>query len=117
MTSTALPFSFGANSLAYSLNRDALLAYAYHLYDRPGTSFPGMTSIPLTNPILTLTNPTQIYKLRLLPLLITLRSLHPHDLSVLLLMSCTQYALGDFNASIQTSHDILGINPNFVRFP
>lgn len=115
MTSTVLPPTPGSDALHESFNRDALLAYAYHLYDRPGSSSPGLTSIPLTNPLPALASPEQVYKLRLLPLLTTMRTLYPQDLSILLLMACTYHALGNFEASLQVSQDILAINPDFVR--
>ncbi|KAI0689614.1 TPR-like protein [Cytidiella melzeri] len=110
-----LPPSPGSNAFAKNFDRDTLLAYAYHLYDRPGSFFPRLASIPLESALPTLTDPEQVYKLRLLPLLITLRNIHPQDLSVLLLLSCTYHALGYFQASLQVSQDILTLDPNFVE--
>lgn len=114
MTSKLPPSLPQSNPFASSLNRDALLAYAYHLYDRPNNSHTGLTFVPLDIPPPAHTHPDDVYKLRLLPLLLTLRSLHPQDLSVLLLMACTYHALGDYDASLRISQEILTIDSNFV---
>lgn len=97
-----------------SLSRDALLGYAYHLYDSPGRTPTGITLIPqgLSRP--QYTSQEQIYRIQLLPLLTTLRSLHPQDLAVMLLLSCTYYALSDFDASVAVSLEMLRIDPNSV---
>ena len=103
------------NPFASSLSRDALLAYAYHLYSSPGQNFPGLTSIPLADALAVHTSPEQVYRLRLLPILTTLRPLHPNDLAILLLLSCTYHALGDYNACLKISQDMLRINPDYVK--
>ncbi|KAI0348056.1 TPR-like protein [Trametopsis cervina] len=115
MTSTALLHSSGSNPFANRLNRDALLAYAYHLYDRPNVSHAGLTPMPLTDPLPVLTQPEDVYRLRLLPLLNTLRSLQPKDIAVLLLLACTFHALGDYESSLRVSEDMLAIDPDFVE--
>ena len=102
------------NPFASSLSRDALLAYAYHLYSSPGRSFPGLTSVPLVDSLAVHTSPEQVYRLRLLPLLTTLRSLHPNDLAILLLLSCTYHALGEYDTCLRISQDILRISPDYV---
>ena len=93
-----------------------MLAYAYHLYDRRGTMLPAMTSVPLASRQLNPANSEDVYKLQLLPLLVTMRTFYPQDLSILLLMACTHYALGDYEASLRISEDILALDPDFVRF-
>ena len=116
MTSTDLPLSARPGSFDGSLNRNAMLAYAYHLYDRRGTMLPAMTSVPLASRQLNPANSEDVYKLQLLPLLVTMRTFYPQDLSILLLMACTHYALGDYEASLRISEDILALDPDFVRF-
>lgn len=112
--STHPPLPPGSDPLASSLDRDALLAYAYHLYERPENIHAGLTTVPLDEPRPNPIRPNDVYKLHLLPLLIALRSLHPEDLPVLLLMSCTYHALGDYDASLRVSQGVLDINPTFV---
>ena len=103
------------NPFASSLSRDALLAYAYHLYHTFQHSQDGLTAIPLVNTLAFLASPEQTYRLRLLPLLATLRSLHPKDLPVLLLLACTYHALGDYTSSISISQEMLSIDPDCVN--
>ncbi|PSS37737.1 hypothetical protein PHLCEN_2v430 [Hermanssonia centrifuga] len=100
------------NPFASSISRDALLAYTYHLYHSQNSQVPGMTPIPLncTPPIID--NVEQVCKLQILPLLVILRSLHPQDTSILLLMACTYHALRDFDSSLTLSQEILRLEPN-----
>jgi protein O-GlcNAc transferase len=104
------------NPFASSLSRDALLAYAYHLYGSGHRPYLGLTAVPLVNTIPSPTSPEQIYKLRLLPLLTTLRSLHPRDLPILLLLACTYHSLGDYDSSLSINQEILRINAASVKF-
>lgn len=104
-------------TLTRNLSRESLLAYAYHLYDSSGQRPSGMTAVPLANPGPIATSPEQTYQRQLLPLLSTLRSLHPHDPAVLLLLGCTHYALGDFNTSLSLNLEILRTDSNSVRAP
>lgn len=117
MTSTVLPSSSRPKPSASSLDRNALLAYAYHLYDRPGSDHTGLTAAPLDKPIPTLTQSHDVYKSQLLPLLVTLRVVHPQDVPVLLLLACTYHALGDYDASLRISQEILTVDPNIVSAP
>lgn len=73
-----------------------------------------MTSTPLINPLSIPTAPEDVYRLQLLPLLMTLRSIYPQDLAVLMLMACAYYALADFEASLAVSLEMLTIDPNSV---
>ena len=110
-TSRPLP-----NPFASSLSRDALMAYAYHLYNSPSEPLAGLTATPLINTLAMFTHgpPEEVYRLRLLPLLMTLRSLHPNDLPILLLLSCTHYALGEYDSCLRISQDMLRIDPDYV---
>ncbi len=105
------------NPFASSISRDALLAYTYHLYHSQNRQVPGMTPIPLncTPPIIT--NVEQVCRLHILPLLVILRSLHPQDTAILLLMACTYHASGDFDSSLTLSREILRLEPNSVSLP
>ncbi|KAI0651856.1 TPR-like protein [Trametes meyenii] len=93
------------------------MAYAYYLYDSPG---PGQTPLGLTAvPILHVPpkedTPDRIYRERLLPLLLSLRDLHPGHIPILLLLACTYYALGDFQTSLSISHHILSLDSGYVE--
>lgn len=108
------------NPLASSLARDALLTYAHKLYDNPapGARAPlGLSPRPLagiepTEP--NLVNPIQTYNGELLPLLLSLRSLHPTHIPTALLLACVQYAIQDYEGSLRTNHEILEMDPGFV---
>lgn len=110
------------NPLNSSLTRDALLAHAHKLYENPAPNArapSGLTARPLqpepeTN-VPGSTDPMQIYTAELLPLLNTLRALHPNHIPTALLLSCVQYAIRDYEGSLRTSHEILALNPNFVE--
>ncbi|QRW05064.1 glycosyltransferase family 41 protein [Ceratobasidium sp. AG-Ba] len=109
------------NPLASSLARDALLTYAHNLYENPGPgtrpplglSSKPLSAIPPVQP--TSTNPAQTYNTELLPLLISLRTLHPTHIPTALLLSCVQYALQDYEASLRTSNEILSMDPHSVE--
>ncbi|KZT02719.1 glycosyltransferase family 41 protein [Laetiporus sulphureus 93-53] len=97
--------------------RDAAMAYAYHLYES-STQPPaaGLTHTPMSMPITSVAVSTEnVYKFQLLPLLTTLRSLHPRHLPILLLLACTYHALGDYQASLKLSHDMLAIDNTYVE--
>ncbi|TFK89960.1 glycosyltransferase family 41 protein [Polyporus arcularius HHB13444] len=93
------------------------MAYAYSLYDTPGPgSAPlGLTSVPILSPLPESDATDYVYRNRLLPLLLVLLEHHPQHLPILLLLSCTYHALGDFDASLAVSHRILAINPDYVE--
>jgi hypothetical protein len=107
------------NPLSSSLARDALLAHALKLYENPGSGVHpplGVTARPI-NPKISdqmLADPVQIYSIELLPLLTSLRALHPKHLPTALLLACVQYALNDYEGSLRTSHEILTTDPNSV---
>lgn len=117
------PMNALPNPLASSLARDALLTYAHKLYENPapGARPPlGLSSRPLasTEPTESApTNPAQTYNAELLPLLLSLRSLHPTHIPTALLLACVQYAIQDFEGSLRTNHEILEMDPNFVSVP
>lgn len=100
-----------------SLSRDALLAYAYHLYHSVQRPNLGLTVVLLSSATPAPTSPEQIYRLRLLPLLATLRSLHPGDIRILLLLACTYHSLGDYDSSLSISQEMLRIDPASVKWP
>ncbi len=100
--------------LARSISHHALLTYAYHLYAAGGQS--PMTALLFNSPLSPHTDPVQVYRTQLLPLLTNLHALHPQDLSVLLLMACTYYAVGEFDAGLSVSEEMLKIDPNSARF-
>lgn len=102
------------DTFANSLSRESLLSYAYFLYDSSGQRPSGMTAIPLVIPRPVATSPEQIHQRQLLSLLTTLRTLHPKDPAVLLLLGCTHYALGDFNTSLSLNLELLRTDPNSV---
>ncbi|KAI0639406.1 TPR-like protein [Trametes polyzona] len=104
-------------TLSTSLARDAMMAYAYYLYDSPG---PGRTPLGLTSvPVLHVPPdnepPDRVYRERLLPLLLALREFHPNHIPILLLLACTYYALGDLHTSLSISQHILSLNANYVE--
>ncbi|QRV90974.1 stress-activated map kinase-interacting protein [Ceratobasidium sp. AG-Ba] len=109
------------NPLASSLARDALLTYAHNLYENPGPgtrpplglSSKPLSAIPPVQP--TSMNPAQTYNTELLPLLMSLRTLHPTHIPTALLLSCVQYALQDYEASLRTSNEILSMDPHSVE--
>lgn len=107
------------NPLNSSLTRDAMLAHAHKLYESPAPNIrapSGLTARPLepeTN-VPGSTDPMQVYNAELLPLLKSLRALHPNHIPTALLLSCVQYAVKDYDGSLRTSHEILALNPNFV---
>ncbi|KAI0078879.1 TPR-like protein [Panus rudis PR-1116 ss-1] len=118
--STSFPVrpDFGAtqpNPFASSLNRDALLSYAYHLYDSRKDASHGLTHQPLFEPLPIPQTPAELYKARLLPLLITLKSLHPTYIPILLLLACTYHALGNFEESLHVNYEILKLHPHYAE--
>ncbi|CAL1695844.1 unnamed protein product [Somion occarium] len=104
-----------SNSIATSLGRDAILAYAYWLYDTRADVPPGLTHVPLFQQLPHAVVSEDIYKLRLLPLLLTLRSLHPTYIPLLLLLACTYHTLDDYEGSLQMNREILRIDPNYAE--
>jgi hypothetical protein len=61
-----------------------------------------------------MTSPEHTYKSQLVPLLITLRSLHPRHLPTLLLLGSLYYAMGDYATSLSFNEEILSIDPEYV---
>jgi protein O-GlcNAc transferase len=97
--------------------RDALLVYAYRLYESPQNPMPsGISLVNLVLPSLRPRSKEDIYKSQLLPLLSTLRSLHPHHLPTLLLLGCVHYSMGNYDISIGLNKEILAIDNGYVRF-
>ncbi|KAI0793500.1 glycosyl transferase family 41-domain-containing protein [Abortiporus biennis] len=99
------------NTIESSLNRDTLLAHAYYLYSFPGRENGGMTA-----------DPQQIsetlrdtYRTQLIPLLTTLHRNYPQYIPILLLLSCAYHALGDFENSLNYSHQILALDPYYAE--
>ncbi|KAG9128319.1 hypothetical protein FRC07_000827 [Ceratobasidium sp. 392] len=116
------PVSTTPNPLASTLARDALLTYAHNLYDSPapGHRAPlGLSSRPLALALPSIQpvpmDPVQTYNAELLPLLLSLRALHPTHIPTALLLSCVQYAIQDYEGSLTTSNEILRMEPNFVE--
>ncbi|EMD42051.1 glycosyltransferase family 41 protein [Gelatoporia subvermispora B] len=96
-------------------DRETILAYAYHLYESFDGRTAGLTPAPLSSPSQEPPTLETVYTMRLLPLLLTLRSMFPRDLSVLLLLACVYHTLGQYEASITTSQEILSIDPTSVE--
>ncbi|KAL6304276.1 TPR-like protein [Sparassis latifolia] len=90
------------------------MAYAYRLYGTPSLP-PPVTPMPLFQPDARVQPSENVHKSHLLPLLLTLRSLHPRDLPNLLLLSCTYFVLGDYESSLATSYEILSIDPSHAE--
>ncbi|CDO71565.1 Glycosyltransferase Family 41 protein [Trametes cinnabarina] len=112
------PAAVGPHSLfSTSLARDAMMAYAYYLYDSPGPGRTplGLTPVPIVHSPPEDESPDIIYRNRLLPLLLALREIHPNHIPILLLLACTYYALGDLETSLAISYQILAINANYVE--
>lgn len=104
-------------ALSTSLARDAMMAYAYYLYDTPGPGKTplGLTSVPILHTPPHTEAPDRVYRERLLPLLLALRDIHPNHIPILLLLACTYFALGDLHTSLAISQQILTINANYVE--
>jgi protein O-GlcNAc transferase len=104
------------NPLASTSARDAVLTYAYQLYQSQRN--PGATSIlsatPVFNLVPAMTSLEHVYSSQLVPLLRTLRSLHPHHLPTLLLLGSVHYAMDDFTTSLSLNEEILVIDPEYV---
>lgn len=98
-----------------ALGRDAILAYAYGLYQ---TQEPESSSVlaatPVYNPARPSTASENIDISQLLPLLTLLRSSHPNHLPTLLLLSSVQFAMGGYDASLDINKHILSIDPDYV---
>lgn len=104
------------NPFTSGVARDALMAYAYHLYESSARHTPGLTPAPIFGTSGTVaTTPTEIYRTRLLPLLSTLRTLHPDHLPLLLLLACTHHELGEYDNSLAIGQEMLIIDPNYVE--
>ncbi|CAE6411254.1 unnamed protein product [Rhizoctonia solani] len=117
---SALSMHAPLNPLDSSLTRDAMLAHALKLYENPGVgSRPplGLTTRPLDPEASDqeAIDPMRIYSIELLPLLTSLRALHPTHPPTALLLACVQYALNDYEGSLRTNREILALNPNFVE--
>lgn len=111
------PSRHDSNPFATTMARDAAMAYAYHLYESSPPLPPvGLTHSPLLSAMTSPNLSTEdIYRFQLLPLLTTLRNLHPTHLPIMLLLACTHYSVGDYQASLALSHNILAIDANFVE--
>ncbi|KAH9950334.1 TPR-like protein [Amylocystis lapponica] len=106
------------NYFANDLARDAIMAYAYHLYESQTIQHTGLTPFPIsssTGALHDFTPSADVYRDNLLPLLLTLRSLHPSHIPILLLLTCTFHILGDYASSLALSHEILAIDINCVE--
>lgn len=105
------------NPFETTVARDAAIAYAYYLYDTSSRPHPaGLTPSLVGHTDVANTLSTEsIYRLQLLPLLSSLRALHPRHIPVLLLLACTLFALGDYQAAVTLSYEILAIDPECVE--
>ncbi|EJF66698.1 TPR-like protein [Dichomitus squalens LYAD-421 SS1] len=97
--------------------RDAMMAYAYYLYDSPLAGAPsmGLTTVPIRYVAPQDDTIENIYRGRLLPLLLTLVQYHPNHLPILLLLACTYHVLGDYHHSLSISQQILSHDPEYVE--
>jgi len=103
------------NPFVSTLARDAILTYAYRLYQSKRN--PGATSILSAIPVFNLPDMTSLEHVnssQLIPLLTTLRSLHPHHLPTLLLLGSVYYAMDDYATSLSLNEEILSIDPGYV---
>jgi hypothetical protein len=108
---TAAPFSVQESSLGTSIARDALLAYAHRLYNDSTDPPLGLTPAPQQ----TGADSSRLHHDQLIPLLESIKSQHPQHLPTLLLLSCVQYTIGDYDACLSTCNLILSIDPDYVR--
>jgi hypothetical protein len=111
---TGIPYGAQPAFLETPIARDAMLTYAYRLYSTFIRQAEGLTSFPHQSEP-DATAPSQPYQNQLLPLLTSMRNLHPHHLPILLLLSCAHYSAGDLDACLAVSNEILSIDPNYVR--
>jgi hypothetical protein len=108
----APPFGVQESSLGTSIARDALLAYAHRLYNDSTDAPLGLTPVPQQ----TETASSGLHHGQLIHLLESIRSQHPQHLPTLLLLSCVQYSIGDYDACLSTCYLILSIDPDYVRW-
>lgn len=110
-----VPFSLQGAFLGTPIARDALLAHAHHLYRNLANNAPGgSTPVSLWSEQ-DVGSPVQTYRRQLLPLLQVILNQQPGHLPTLLLLSCVQYSIGDYDACLDTCKDILNIDPTYVR--
>ncbi|KAI0068185.1 hypothetical protein BV25DRAFT_1867220 [Artomyces pyxidatus] len=105
-----------ANPFKSTINRDALLGYACRVYESsPRSSSNGLSHVPLVAPVSPTQSLDQIYRDRLLPLMMILRSSHPQHKPTLLLLGCVYFDLGDFQTSLSINQEILSLDPSYVE--
>jgi hypothetical protein len=111
---TGLQFGIQGNFLGTSIARDALLAYAHRLYNNAFNSYPpGLTSSPHQSEPDS-RSPATVPHQQLLSLLDSIRSQHPHHLPTLLLLSCVQFSIGNYDACADVCNEILRVDGNYV---
>ena len=103
------------NPLASTVGRDAIMTYAYRLYQDVGAKSSGsrytLSPVPVFDTVQNVTSSTS----QLVSLLSTLRSLHPRYLPVLLLLSSVHFTQGDYVASLRLNQEILQMDPQYVE--
>lgn len=112
----AEPTVAAANPLASSLGRDAVMTYAYRMYQGQQSSAPSseLSAIPVFDPLPDMTSSEHVYTSQLIPLLTTLRALHPQHLPILLLLGSVHYAMEDYATSSRLNEEILSLDPEYV---
>ncbi|GJJ09471.1 hypothetical protein Clacol_003694 [Clathrus columnatus] len=101
--------------LASEFARDALLSYAYRVYNS-NISLPlGLSINPIFDDSMETSIPANAYTTELLPILYSLKQYHPNHLPVLLLLGCSLYSVGDYNGSVTVNLEILRVKPNYVE--
>ncbi|CAG8663003.1 559_t:CDS:2, partial [Acaulospora colombiana] len=110
---TGVQFGIHGNFLGTSIARDALLAYAHRLYNNAFSHQPpGLTSVPhQSQPESGLPD---AHHQQLLSLLDSIKSQHPRHLPTLLLLSCVQFSIGNYDTCANVCSEILSIDGNYV---
>lgn len=105
-----------SNPLASNLGRNAILTYAYRLYQSQNSPAPSseLSAAPVFDTLPEMTSSEHVYATQLVPLLTTLRSLHPDHLPTLLLLGSVHYAMGDYSTSLSVNEEILSIDSEYV---
>ncbi|KAA1466908.1 hypothetical protein DENSPDRAFT_766865 [Dentipellis sp. KUC8613] len=107
--------SAAGNPFADAAVRDAVLNYAYKLFEestRSSTS--GLSHVPRAAAISRNRSPDETFTAGLLPILSSLRLLHPAYSAILLLLGCVHFSLGDFEASLLVNRQISSTDPNYA---
>ncbi|PVG04770.1 protein prenylyltransferase [Serendipita vermifera] len=110
---TGVQYGIHGNFLGTSIARDALLAYAHRLYNNAFNHPLGLTPVPhQSQPDSGLPN---THHQQLISLLESIKSQHPRHLPTLLLLSCVQFSIGNYDTCASLCDEILSIDGNYVE--